>query len=474
MFSLPLRPLLVGSLALTFAVSALPAAEPRDPATLATTLCAGCHGNNLTGGTAPNLLTNTLKHGNDDASILRAIREGFPQAGMVGYASVLSNEEQTAMLAHLRRQARDYAFGKILKPGGIPASVTFKSERQTFRLETFTEGLELPWGMAFLPDGSMLVSDRIGVIRSIAKDGKLAPDPIRGTPTAFVRQDGGYLDLIAHPDYAKNGWLYLAYTENGEDRATSMTVIVRGRVRDGAWVDQELIFRAPQKFYFRDTSHYGCRFLWDKGGRLFFAIGERGKSTDAQDLSSPLGKIHRINADGSTPADNPFVKTAGAWPSVWSYGHRHVQGLQFHPVTGKLWATEHGPRNGDELNRIEPGKNYGWPLASWGQVQFSEKIGGTSHAGAEQPIVYWSPTVAPSGILFYTGDRYPGWKNNLFVCCLFGRQLRRIATEGDTVTHQEAVFADQGRVRHAVIGPDGLIYVALNAPGRIARLVPAE
>ncbi len=470
----PLRPFVLGRLALAFVASALHSAEARDPATLATTLCAGCHGSNLTGGIAPNLLTDALKHGSDDASILRAIRDGFPQTGMVGYASILSTEEQTAMLAYLRRQARDYAFGRIVKPDGLLANTTIKSERQTFRLETFAAGLDLPWGMTFLPDGSMLVSDRVGVLRAIAKDGKLDPTPIRDTPKAFVRQDGGYLDLIAHPDYAKNGWLYLAYTENGEDRATSMTVIVRGRVRAGAWVDQELIFRAPQKFYFRDTSHYGCRFLWDKNGCLFFTLGERGKSTDAQDLSSPLGKIHRINADGTTPADNPFVKTPGAWPTVWSYGHRHVQGLQFHPVTGKLWATEHGPRNGDELNRVEPGKNYGWPLASWGQVQFTEKIGGTSHPGTEQPIVQWSPTIAPSGILFYTGDRYPGWKNSLFVSCLFGRQLRRIETDGDTVTRQEAVFADQGRVRHAIIGPDGLIYVALNAPGRIARLVPAE
>ncbi len=456
------------------AASALVAAEARDPATLAATLCAGCHGTNLTGGTAPNILTDTLKHGNDDASLLRAIRDGFPQAGMAGFATVLSTDEQKAMVAHIRRQARDYAFGRILKPGGIPASVAFKSEKQNFRVETVAEGLDTPWGMAFLPDGSLLVSDRVGVLRAISKDGKLAPEPIRGAPEPFVRQDGGMLDLIAHPDYAKNGWLYLAYTEQGENRATSMTVIVRGRVRAGAWIDQETIFRAPQKFYFRDTSHYGCRFLWDKGGHLFFTIGERGKSTDAQDLSSPLGKIHRINADGSTPADNPFVKTPNAWPTVWSYGHRHPQGLDFHPVTGKLWSTEHGPRNGDELNRIEPGKNYGWPLASWGQVQFTEVIGGTHHPGTEQPIAYWSPTIAPSGILFYRGDRYPAWKNSLFVCCLFGRQLRRIETDGDTVTHQEVVLADQGRVRHAVMGPDGLLYVAFNAPGRIARIVPTE
>lgn len=458
---------------LAFAASALRAAEPRDPATLANTLCAGCHGPVLTGGTAPNILLDRLKHGNDDASLLRAIRDGFPATGMAGFAALLSPGEQTAMVAYLRQQARAYALGRIQLPG-VPADVTIKSERHTFRLETFTAGLDTPWGIVFLPDGSLLVSDRIGFIRAIAKDGTLQPEPIRDAPKPFVRQDGGMLDLIAHPDYAKNGWLYLAYTELGENRATSMTVIVRGRVRDGAWVDQELIFRAPQKFYYTDTSHYGCRFLWDKGGRLFFTIGERGTATDAQDLTSPLGKIHRINADGTTPADNPFVKTPGAWPTIWSYGHRHPQGLQFHPETGKLWATEHGPRNGDELNRVEPGKNYGWPLASWGQVQFREKIGGTSHPGTEQPVVHWSPGIAPAAIDFCTTPRFPNWKNNLLVCGLVGRQLRRIETDGDRVTHQEVLFADQGRVRDVTMGPDGLIYVALNAPGRIARLVPVE
>ena len=355
------------------AAPALLAAEDRSSAALVTTLCAGCHGPALTGGgTGANILVDKLKHGNDDASLLRAIRDGFPQTGMVGFATILSAEEQTAMVAYLRQQARAYALGRIPLPG-VPANTTIKSERHTFRLETVADGLDTPWGIVFLPDGSMLVSDRIGTLRAIAKDGKLDPDPIRDTPKPFVRQDGGYLDLIAHPDHAKNGWLYLAYTELGENRSTSMTVIVRGRVRAGAWVDQETIFRAPQKHYYADTSHYGLRFLWDKDGHLFFTIGERGKATDSQDLASPLGKIHRINADGTTPPDNPFVNTPGAWPTIWSYGHRHPQGLQFHPVTGKLWATEHGPRNGDELNRIEAGKNYGWPLASHGQVQFRAK-----------------------------------------------------------------------------------------------------
>ena len=470
-----MRPVLPVLLILSAVVSpaGLRAAQPRDPAKLATELCAGCHGAVLTGGTAPSLLDDVWKYGSDDASILRVIRDGLPQAGMVGYAPILSAEEQTAMVAYLRQQGRAYALGRMKIPE-VPASLTVKSERHTFRLETFTPGLDAPWGIVFLPDDSLLVSGRNGQLRAIAKDGKLNSEPIRNTPTPFVKQDGGYFDLIAHPDYARNGWLYLAYSELGEDRVKSMTVIVRGRVRDGAWVDEQPIFRAPPKFYYAATIHYGGRFLWDKSGNLFFTLGERDNANESQDITSPLGKIHRIRDDGSTPPDNPFVKTPGALPTIWSYGHRNPQGLQYHPVTGILWSTEHGPRNGDELNRIEPGKNYGWPLASWGQARSNETIGGTSHPGTEQPIVQWSPAIAPAAIEFVTTPRFPNWKNDLLVCGLVGRQLRRVVTDGDKVTHQEVLFTDQGRVRDVTIGPDGLIYLALNAPGRIARLVPVE
>jgi glucose/arabinose dehydrogenase len=307
------------------------------------------------------------------------------------------------------------------------------------------------------------------------ENGVLQTEPIHGTPTPFVRQDGGFLDLIAHPDYANNGWLYLAYTEAGKARGSSMTVIVRGRIRDGAWVDQTDIFRVGQEHYnVDDYSHYGCRFLFDRAGHLFYTIGDRGKAHEAQDLSSPLGKIHRVFDDGRIPPDNPFVGRPKAWPSIWSYGHRHVQGLQFHPVTGQLWATEHGPRGGDELNRVERGHNYGWPVISQGQAQSREKIEGTARAGMEQPVAWWTPSIAPAAIEFYAASRFPKWKNNLFIASLVGRHLRRLEIEDGTVVRQEVLFSEMGRVRDVVTGPDGLIYVALNNPGRIARLVPVE
>ncbi len=445
----------------------------RDPARLATEFCAGCHGPNLTGGTAPNILDSDWKHGSDDASVLRAISAGFPDAGMAGFATLLSEPEQRDMLTYLRRRGRQFALGLVPVNVPPPATATFSSQRHAFRLETFAAPLDTPWSIVFLPDGKMLVSDRIGAIRVI-EHGTLLPDPIRDTPKPFVKQDGGMLDLIAHPDYAKNGWLYLAYTELGADHVSSMTVIVRGRIRDGAWVDESVLFRAPQSFYYKDTSHYGCRFLFDRDGHLFFTLGERGNASAAQDLTSPLGKIHRILDDGRPAPGNPFLNHAGAWPSIWTYGNRHVQGLQFHPVTGKLWATEHGPRGGDELNRIEPGRNYGWPTISDGLAQRNEKIEGTAREGMERPIVSWSPSIAPAAIEFYTGDRFPRWKNNLFLASLVGRHLRRIETDGDKVTHQEVLFSEHGRVRDVVTGPDGFIYVALNNPGRIARLVPVE
>jgi glucose/arabinose dehydrogenase len=448
-------------------------AQPRgrDPAQLATEFCAGCHGPNLTGGTAPSLLDDVWKHGSDDASLLRAIANGFPQAGMTGFTGILTDPEQRSLLDYLRRRGRQFALGLVPVNLPPPDVLAVRSERQAFRLETFASPLNTPWSIVFLPENRILVSDRIGLLRLI-ENGRLLPDPIRGTPVPFVKQDGGYLDLIAHPRYAENGWLYLAYTELGEDKQNSMTVVVRGRIRDGTWTDETTLFRAAPKFYFRDTSHYGCRFLFDAEHRLFFTLGDRGNAAHAQDLASPLGKIHRILDDGRPAPGNPFLDRPDALPSIWTYGNRHPQGLQFHPVTGQLWSTEHGPRGGDELNLILPGRNYGWPTISDGLAQSTERIEGTAREGMERPIVSWTPSIAPAAIEFYAGDRYPAWKNNLFVASLVGRHLRRLVLEDNRVVHQEVLFSEQGRVRDVVTGPDGLLYVALNNPGRIARLVP--
>jgi glucose/arabinose dehydrogenase len=264
-----------------------------------------------------------------------------------------------------------------------------------------------------------------------------------------------------------------------------MTTIVRGRINSRhEWVDQQVIFRAPANLYTTDGTHFGSRFIFDRGGHLFFSIGERGVMQHAQDLSNPIGKIHRVNDDGSVPKDNPFVSTADAVPTIWSYGHRNPQGLAWDPQSGRLWESEHGPTAGDEINVIERGRNYGWGVATRGRQPGITK---TSEPGMVDPVVYYIPTFAPSGISFYSGDRYPGWTNtSLFVGGLAGQALRRLQIDGDRVIAQEVIFDQFGRVRDVIEGPDGYLYLALQhatgagtgyglvapSPGLVVRLVP--
>ena len=389
--------------------------------------------------------------------------------------------------------------------GSDPDGQIITSEKQTFRMEIVARNLETPWGLAFLPDGRLLITERPGRLR-IVQNGTLLPEPVKGTPKVWEKQDGGLLDVEVHPDYARNGWIYLSYAETlpgyvappppppaatdtqppgagrgrgGPPDPPSMTVIVRGKIsRDNEWVEQQLLFRAPDALYNSSNAHYGSRFIFDKDKHLFFALGEKQQPLDSQDLSKAIGKIHRINDDGTVPKDNPFVNKAGALPTIWSYGHRNPQGLAWDPVTGKLWESEHGPSGGDEINIIEPGHNYGWGVVTMGVQNGITK---RSEPGMDDPIVYYTPTIAPSGMVFYTGDKYPDWRNNLFVSALAGQQLRRLETSGGTVVHQEPVFKQLGRVHDVIIGPDGLLYVTLQVPGQslsqstpgmVGRLVP--
>jgi glucose/arabinose dehydrogenase len=368
-----------------------------------------------------------------------------------------------------------------------PDGQIITSEKQTFRMEVIARNLETPWGLAFLPDGRLLITERPGRLR-IVQAGKLLPDPVKGTPKVWEKQDGGLLDVEVHPGYARNGWIYLSYSETLPGYAApappdppSMTVIVRGKInKNNEWVEQQLLFRAPDAVYNSSNAHYGSRFIFDKQNHLFFSLGEKQQMLDAQDLAKPTGKIHRINDDGTVPKDNPFVNRAGALPTIWSYGHRNPQGLAWDPLTGKLWETEHGPNGGDEVNIIEPGHNYGWGVITMGVQNGITK---RSEPGMDQPIVYYTPTIAPSGIAFYTGNKYPGWKNNLFVSALAGQQLRRLEIAGDKVVKQEPVFNQFGRVHDVVAGPDGLLYVTLQLPGQslsqstpgmVGRLVPVK
>jgi aldose sugar dehydrogenase len=481
-------------------------------AALFTTTCAPCHGTDLAGGRAPTLFSERLLASNDDEALVAKIRDGVPNTAMVPFKGMLDDQQIWQLVAYIRTTAANLKDKPVFVPD--PNNQIIKSEKQTFRIEVVAPGLETPWGLAFLPDGRLLVTERPGRLR-IIDQGKLVPEAVQGTPKVWERQDSGMLDVAIHPQYAKNGWIYLAYTEvvpgyvapppappaepadpaaatgargrgrGGPPSPPSMTVLVRGKIdKSNRWVEEQVIYRAPSDLYTPSGSHYGTRFLFDKAGHVFYSLGERGDMTNAQDLSKPLGKIHRVNDDGSIPKDNPFVNTPNALPSIWTYGHRNPQGLAW-DSTGLLWESEHGPTGGDEINIIEKGKNYGWGVISMGlQNGITER----SHEGMEQPIVYFTPTIAPSGMGFYTGSKYPAWKNNLFVAALAGQQLRRLEISGRKVIHQEVVFEQFGRVRAVTTGPDGLLYVLLqnptgsgtgvglaaSTPGMVIRLVPAS
>jgi glucose/arabinose dehydrogenase len=330
--------------------------------------------------------------------------------------------------------------------------------------------------MAFLPDGRWLVTELKGNLRVVEK-GQLLPAAVEGTPRVLAVGQGGLMEVALHPDYAKNGWVYLAYSDPAPDgaRDVGLTAVVRGRIKDHRWVEEQTVFRAPYELYRPGGVHFGCRLVFDNSGHLFFSIGERGHKEDAQNITRPNGKIHRVFDDGRIPPDNPFVGNSNAIPSIWSYGNRNPQGLDLHPVTGELWETEHGPRGGDELNCIQPGRNYGWPVITYGIDYNGTPISGfTEKEGMEQPIIHWTPSIAVCGIDFYEGDRFPKWKNNLFVTALAQQELRRVVIDGHRVTDQEVLFKNIGRLRDVANGPDGFLYVILNKPDKIVRLEPAQ
>jgi glucose/arabinose dehydrogenase len=334
-------------------------------------------------------------------------------------------------------------------------------------------GLVEPWAIAFLPDGRMLVTERPGRLR-IIDGGRLLPEPVRGIPAVYGGE-GGLLDVALHPNYSRRGndWIYLSYGDKSAD-GLGMTAVIRGRLRNGEFVDRQQIFKADFSLYRSKGLRFGSRLLFDGKGHLFFSVGDRGHPGDEQDLSRPNGKVHRVDDDGRIPRDNPFVKRPGALPSIWTYGNRNPQGLAFSPDTGELWEAEHGPRGGDELNILHPGHNYGWPVITYGMNYDGTPI--TDHMaqeGMDQPITYWVPSIATSPITFYTGDRFPHWKNNLFLGSLAAQELRRLVIHGHSVTHQEILFKGIGRVRDVVNAPNGYLYIVLNQPDRIERLVPA-
>jgi glucose/arabinose dehydrogenase len=438
--------------------------------------CAGCHGPDLRGGSGPNLIDDTWIHGDDDESVTRAISSGQPEQEMPAFKETLGSAKIRTLVVYLHEQRARAKHQPAMAEGPSNRQV-YRSREHAFQMEIIAENLDEPWSINWLPDGRMLVTEKSGQLRLITNN-QLDPQPINGIPAVYNRGQGGLMEVMPHPNYSENGWIYLAYSDpaiNEDGAEVSMTKIVRGRIRDHRWVEQEPIWQAPLNTYRNGGPHYGCRLAFDREGYLFFTLGERGQQEKAQDLALPNGKIYRIHDDGRIPKDNPFAQTNGAIPSIWSYGHRNPQGLVFEPKTGLLWETEHGPRGGDELNLIRPGANYGWPIITYGINYNGTPItASTSQEGMEQPIVHWTPSPAVCGIDFYTGLKFPRWNGNLFVTALAGQHLRRLVVDSGHVIDQEVLLQDIGRVRDVASGPDGMLYFVLNRPGKVVRLVPLE
>jgi glucose/arabinose dehydrogenase len=359
-------------------------------------------------------------------------------------------------------------------------STVHQSAFHDYRVVTVAEGLEVPWSMAFLPNGDMLVTERPGRLR-IVRGGMLHPDPVSGVPEVLAEGQGGLLDVVLHPDFASNRLVYLSFSKPIGDGSSATTAVIRARFENDRLTDVEEVFEAES----RGRGHYGSRLAFDRDGYLYITVGDRQvppegdlETHPAQDISNHHGTVNRIHDDGRIPTDNPFVGEDGARPEIWSFGHRNPQGLVIDPETGDIWATEHGPQGGDELNLIQRGLNYGWPVIGYG-VNYGSGARiheGTHREGMEQPAHFWVPSIATSGLMLYTGDAFPEWRGNLFVGGLGGEQIARLTLDGQRVVREETILQDMGRVRDIRQGPDGYIYVAIESrrgdPTPIVRLEP--
>lgn len=445
-------------------------AEERSPEAIYAKLCASCHGRQMEGGSAQSMIDGVWQYGARDSELNRNIKFGISAAGMPNYGPTLSNEEIKGLVRYIR-EAGERA--DIQRP---PLPERLYARDYDVKVEEWLPGgVEIPWALTFIDQQTALLTERPGRLR-IVREGVLDPEPIAGTPEVHAKGQGGLMDVVVDPNYAENGWVYLAYShaiDRVNDRGVpgSMTRVVRGKIKDGAWNDQQVVYEASPDTYLHTLYHYGCRLVFDREGHLFISIGERGKQDHAQDPKLPNGKIHRVWPDGSIPEDNPFADGVEGAPSVYCYGNRNPQGLMLHPETGQVWETEHGPLGGDEVNVLEAGVNYGWPRITYGLNYNGTPVTDKQQAeGMRQPIYYWAPSIAVCGAEFCQGAEFPRWRNHLIVGGLGHQVLQRLAIADGRVMHTETLLKSHGRVRDIAVDPSGAIYVVLNEPGKVLRL----
>lgn len=347
------------------------------------------------------------------------------------------------------------------------------SEEFNFTVQTVVEGLEFPWGVAFLPNGNVLITERDSGNLMLVRDGVLVEDPIGGVPEVSERGQGGLLDVELHPNYDENGWIYITYSKRGEVGQNTSLIRAKYDEETHSLTDLEELFAGTPTT--EGGAHFGGRIVFDHDGYLFFAIGDRGRMDTAQDITNSHGNLYRLNDDGTIPSDNPFVGIEGM-DEIYSYGHRNIQGMDVHPETGIVWTNEHGPRGGDELNiQDKPGANYGWPVISYG-INYDGSIitEETEKEGMEQPVVEWTPSIAPSGLAFVSGDKYPAWNGNALNGALAFQLISRIVLDGDAFVHEERIVEGIGRIREVQQGPDGYIYFTNESNGTLNRIIPVE
>lgn len=480
--------------------------------------CARCHGDRGQGGGAGTrtLLDEVYATSGSDRDLFAATKQGRADGGMPSFGETMSDEQIWALIVYLRELQAGAKRERTASPQPDEAGV-YRSQHHPFRVETVVEGgLDTPWAVDFLPGkqgapGPMLVTNRSGALQLYA-EGVLG-QPVAGTPKVRNRGQGGLMDVAVHPDYGRNGWVYLAYSDELQpgDRSPGMTKIVRGKLvgkrGEEHWADQQTVFEAKHEHYLPTDHHFGSRIAFQQAPQpgpsgathyLFFTIGERGRMENAQDLGLPNGKVHRLWDDGTIPGDNPFGPTSGrasseVYASIWTYGNRNPQGLAF-DLEGNLWATEHGPRGGDELNLILPGKNYGWPIVSFGinyngapfRTPWPDLTSPDLPEGSiAMPVFQWLPSIAACGLDVVRpgpiGEAFPQWRGDLLAGGLGGETVQRLRLESDPnaplgkrVAEHEEILHGMGRVRDVAVGPDGSVYVVLNGPDRVIRLVRAE
>jgi glucose/arabinose dehydrogenase len=346
--------------------------------------------------------------------------------------------------------------------------ISIQDEVKRYTIETLVDGIAIPWGMTWLPDGSMLVTEKSGVLYHIKNKEKTE---VKNVPAVYNRGQGGLLDIALHPDYAVNGWIYMTYASTEGQGEGGNTKLIRCKLENESLVQVESLYKCEPNT--TKGQHFGSRIVFDNEGYLYFSAGERGAHfVNPQDLTRDNGKVYRLKADGTIPADNPFVNTVGAKTAIYSYGHRNPQGMVKNPITGEIWEHEHGPKGGDEINIIKKGANYGWPVVTYG-IDYDDTTISTiqEKSGIENPIYYWLPSIAPCGMTFVTGDKYPEWKGDLLVGSLKFQYLELLKIKGNKITARQKVATGIGRVRNVAQGPDGYIYLAVEGKG-ILKITP--